>query len=121
MASAAAAATGNRRELTHAGKIAVVTGSSAATAGACFFTGYLDRKLAGGAYGGQELPKPLALGRRAKLYRPLPGDHGAHGRFDDQALNFSAELWLATHRPALAVIVVVVTLLLWLGWPVPAG
>ena len=89
--------------------------------GTRFLAAYLDRKLASDAYAGQESPKPLAPGRRDNLYQPLPGDHGAHGRFDDQALDFSAELWLATHRPVLAAIaVVVVALLLWLGWPLPA-
>jgi hypothetical protein len=32
------------------------------------------------------------------LWTPVPGDHGIHGRFDAQALAWSAQLWLTTHR-----------------------
>jgi hypothetical protein len=36
------------------------------------------------------------------LYEPVPGDHGAHGRFDDRARNSSPQLWTDLHRDSLA-------------------
>jgi NAD(P)-dependent dehydrogenase (short-subunit alcohol dehydrogenase family) len=35
------------------------------------------------------------------LFEPLPGDPGAHGRFDDQSRNSTAWTWLRLHRGAL--------------------
>ncbi len=60
--------------------------------------GFLDRKLAFEAYEGQESNKPIPPGRRDNLYEPVPGDHGAHGRFDGRAVTWSVQLWLTTHR-----------------------
>ncbi|MBK4736589.1 SDR family oxidoreductase [Noviherbaspirillum pedocola] len=60
--------------------------------------GLLDRYLARAAYGGQQSDKPVSPDRRDNLYQPVPGDHGAHGRFDDQAIPDSAQLHLVTHR-----------------------
>jgi NAD(P)-dependent dehydrogenase (short-subunit alcohol dehydrogenase family) len=76
--------------------------------------GYLDRKLAHDAFDGQQGEKPVAPDRRDNLYEPVPGDHGAHGRFDSSALNWSAQLWLTTHRWAMVLGALV--LLLLLGW-----
>ncbi len=36
------------------------------------------------------------------LYSPLPGDQGAHGRFDGEASPRSPMLWAVKHREALA-------------------
>ena len=36
--------------------------------------------------------------RPDNLYKPLPGDAGAHGRFDDRAARFSPQLWTNLHR-----------------------
>jgi NAD(P)-dependent dehydrogenase (short-subunit alcohol dehydrogenase family) len=33
------------------------------------------------------------------LYEPVPGDHGAHGDFDDRAHDRSPQLWASEHRP----------------------
>jgi hypothetical protein len=74
--------------------------------------GFLDRKLAYDAYEGQESNKPIPPGRRDNLYEPVPGDHGAHGRFDSKALTWSAQLWLTTHRWAMAIAVIVLIVLL---------
>ena len=60
--------------------------------------GFLDRKLAYEAYEGQQDEEPLPPDRQDNLYHPVPGDHGAHGRFDDRALSHSAQLWVVTHR-----------------------
>jgi NAD(P)-dependent dehydrogenase (short-subunit alcohol dehydrogenase family) len=57
--------------------------------------GLLDRIFARLAFKGQLSPLPPAT--HDNLYRPLPGDRGAHGRFDAQAKKSSAHLWAATH------------------------
>lgn len=84
--------------------------------GTKFLPGYLDRRLARQAYEGQESTKPIAPGRRDNLYQPLPGDHGAHGRFDSRALDRSTQLWLTTHPVAVAAGIVIVAVLVWLLW-----
>jgi NAD(P)-dependent dehydrogenase (short-subunit alcohol dehydrogenase family) len=63
--------------------------------------GLLDRKLAHDAYEGQ-LDMSGRAPDRDNLYEPVPGDHGAHGRFDQQAAGWSAQHWLNTHRGMLA-------------------
>jgi NAD(P)-dependent dehydrogenase (short-subunit alcohol dehydrogenase family) len=60
--------------------------------------GLLDRVLALRGYSGQQDAEPLPAERPDNLYRPVPGDHGAHGRFDDRAKPRSLQWWLATHR-----------------------
>lgn len=52
--------------------------------------GLLDRLLAKRAWSGQLTDEPLPAGRRDNLYRPVPGDRGAHGRFDARA---KADSW----------------------------
>lgn len=57
--------------------------------------GLLDRILARLGFDGQQsaLPPPV----HDNLYTPLPGDRGAHGRFDAEAAERSPHLWAATH------------------------
>jgi hypothetical protein len=74
--------------------------------------GFLDRKLAFQAYEGQESNIPIGPDRRDNLYEPVPGDHGAHGRFDDRAVSRSWQLWVTTHREIFVVIIIVILLLL---------
>ena len=62
---------------------------------------FLDHKLAHQAWDGQQSKEAAAPERRDNLYAPLPGDHGAHGRFDAKASSSDGELWLATHRTPL--------------------
>ncbi len=64
--------------------------------------GLLDRMLAKKGYSGQHTNDPLPPGRRDNLYEPVPGDHGAHGRFDARARPRSTQVWLDTHPGALA-------------------
>jgi NAD(P)-dependent dehydrogenase (short-subunit alcohol dehydrogenase family) len=64
--------------------------------------GLLDRLLGRTAVDGQHTDEPLPPGRQDNLYMPVAGDHGAHGRFDAQARSFSLQLWLDTHRSAVA-------------------
>jgi hypothetical protein len=64
--------------------------------------GLTDRYLARNAWEGQFSTESDDPGRPSNLWDPLPGDHGAHGRFDDRALDRSAQLWVTTHREGLA-------------------
>jgi hypothetical protein len=48
----------------------------------------------------------------------VPGDHGAHGRFDGIARERSSQLWLTTHRAQAAlgaVLALAVGGMAWLG------
>lgn len=71
---------------------------------------FLDRKLAFEAYEGQQSEEPLPAGRRDNLYEPLPGDRGAHGRFDDRASDWSAQFALTTRRGPLVTAAIAVLL-----------
>ena len=56
--------------------------------------GWLDRKLAHDAWEGQFAPPDAAPPpARDNLYAPLPGDAGAHGRFDASARRVSLQQW----------------------------
>jgi NAD(P)-dependent dehydrogenase (short-subunit alcohol dehydrogenase family) len=63
--------------------------------------GFLDRLLGRTAVDGQHTDEPLPPDRPDNLYAPVPGDHGAHGRFDRQARRYSVQLWMDTHRAGL--------------------
>ncbi|MGE5142145.1 MAG: SDR family oxidoreductase [Acidobacteriota bacterium] len=67
----------------------------------------LDRRLAYEAYSGQHTEQPVSPRRDDNLYAPVPGDHGAHGRFDAQAVHSSLQLWFDLHRRALGAVLVV--------------
>jgi NADP-dependent 3-hydroxy acid dehydrogenase YdfG len=69
-----------------------------AIVGTRLLAGLGDRVLASEAYRGQHTNEPLPAGRRDNLYEPVPGDHGAHGRFDARSRRRSTQLWLTTHR-----------------------
>jgi short-subunit dehydrogenase len=62
-----------------------------------------DRYLARTGYDSQQTDEPASPERRHTDYvdAPLPGDHGSHGAFDDEAKGRSPQLWLAEHRRAL--------------------
>jgi hypothetical protein len=64
------------------------------------FPGFLDRMLGRTAVDGQHTDEPLPPGRRDNLYAPVPGNHGAHGRFDELAHARSAQWTLSRHRYA---------------------
>lgn len=50
----------------------------------------------------QMTDEPADPNRPNNLYEPLPGDHGAHGRFGDRSIKFSWQLWASKHRRELA-------------------
>lgn len=64
--------------------------------------GLLDRYLARFGYRGQMSSLPAERGRPDNLFVPVPGDFGAHGRFDDRATSQSPMLWLTEHRGQIA-------------------
>ncbi|HXD56405.1 MAG TPA: SDR family oxidoreductase [Thermoleophilaceae bacterium] len=59
-----------------------------------------DRYLARTGFDSQQTDQPVNGDRPDNLFEPLPGDHGAHGEFDDRAAGSSVELWLSKHRRA---------------------
>ncbi|HSN70793.1 MAG TPA: SDR family oxidoreductase [Steroidobacteraceae bacterium] len=63
--------------------------------------GIADRVLAHQAYSGQLSHELLPPARPDNLFESVPGDHGAHGRFDAVARRRSRQLWLTMHRRAL--------------------
>lgn len=60
-----------------------------------------DHYLARNGYDAQQTDQPVDAGRPDNLFEPVPGDQAAHGPFDEQARDFSAQLWLRTHRSLL--------------------
>jgi NAD(P)-dependent dehydrogenase (short-subunit alcohol dehydrogenase family) len=66
-------------------------------------SGLMDRYLARTNIGAQEAKQPIDPAERPdNLFAPPPGDPGAHGAFDDKAHARSPQLWLTTHRGAVA-------------------
>ena len=57
-----------------------------------------DWVLARNGYGGQQTDEPEDPNRPHNLWEPLPGDRGAHGRFDGEAASFSPQLWATKHK-----------------------
>ena len=67
-----------------------------------FIPGWLDHYLARHGYTSQQTDEPQDPEAPDNLWRPVPGDAGAHGRFDAQARSFSVQLWLTRNRIWLA-------------------
>jgi NAD(P)-dependent dehydrogenase (short-subunit alcohol dehydrogenase family) len=61
----------------------------------------MDDYLAATAFDAQQRPEPVSPDRKDNLFEPVAGDHGAHGSFDDEAADSSAELWTAEHKKQL--------------------
>ena len=76
------------------------------------FPGLLDHYLARTCYKGQQTDEPRDPNQSYNLYQPVPGDHGAHGRFDDRAKKFSLQLWTDFHRDGLAAFALLGTVVL---------
>ncbi|MDP8957538.1 MAG: SDR family oxidoreductase [Actinomycetota bacterium] len=60
--------------------------------------GLLDRYLGRTGFSSQQTDEPDSRDRDFNLWDPVPGDHGAHGRFDDRAHSWSPQMWATTHR-----------------------
>jgi NAD(P)-dependent dehydrogenase (short-subunit alcohol dehydrogenase family) len=87
------AAYSNRREIN------VASTTSAAIIGNNLFPGPLDHYLAKFGYESQMTDEQEDPRRPDNLWKPLPGDHGAHGVFDDRAIGRSIALELNKRRP----------------------
>jgi NAD(P)-dependent dehydrogenase (short-subunit alcohol dehydrogenase family) len=60
--------------------------------------GLLDRYLARVGYDAQQSKEAVGSERPSNLWEPLPGDRGAHGRFEDEARETSLQFSLSRHR-----------------------
>jgi NAD(P)-dependent dehydrogenase (short-subunit alcohol dehydrogenase family) len=88
-------ASGQRREVYVGGPtVATILGDKLAS-------GLGDRYLARTGYDAQQTAEPAREDQPDNLFEPVPGDHGAHGRFDGEAKQCSAQLWATKHRRAL--------------------
>jgi NAD(P)-dependent dehydrogenase (short-subunit alcohol dehydrogenase family) len=58
----------------------------------------LDDYLAATGFASQQRPERVRPDRKDNLFEPVAGDHGAHGSFDDEAVDGSAELWVTEHK-----------------------
>ncbi len=64
----------------------------------------LDRYLAWTGYDSQQTDRPADPNRPDNLWHPLPGDHGAHGRFAARSSDRSLQTWVNERLPALALV-----------------
>lgn len=64
--------------------------------------GVIDRYLGRVGYRGQQSDEARPAGVRDNLFRPLPGDHGAHGRFGAVAKPRSMQVWASRNRAGIA-------------------
>ncbi len=99
------AADHRRRELN------VAWPASMAIIGNNFFPGYGDSYLAD-HLDDQMTDEPEDPSRPHNLWQPVAGDHGAHGRFDDRALDRSIALGLNLNRSRIGLIALAATALL---------
>ena len=61
-----------------------------------------DIYLALTGYEGQQTGDPVGPDRPDNLFEPVPGDHGAHGVFDEEAYDRSPQFWATKNRRWLA-------------------
>lgn len=86
------AAMHRRRELSvGAPTVAAIVGNKIAS-------GLFDRYLARTGYDSQQTDQPADRDRPDNLWAPLPGDHGAHGRFASRSTTSSPQAWVNEHR-----------------------
>jgi NAD(P)-dependent dehydrogenase (short-subunit alcohol dehydrogenase family) len=64
---------------------------------------YADHYLAEHGYDSQQHDGAEDPNRPDNLYQPFPGDHGAHGAFDERAKTWSVEAWTEENAGKLAV------------------
>jgi short-subunit dehydrogenase len=62
-----------------------------------------DIYLARTAYSGQQTNERVSPDRPSNLFKPVPGDRGSHGIFDEQAHSRSPQLWATKNRSWLAI------------------
>jgi NAD(P)-dependent dehydrogenase (short-subunit alcohol dehydrogenase family) len=89
------AAAHRRREISVGGSTAI------AIWGNKFASALGDRYLARTGFDSQQTDAPADPDRPDNLWHPLPGDHGAHGRFADRSWNSSPQTWMNEHASAI--------------------
>ena len=62
----------------------------------------VDYVLAKTGFDGQMTSEPESPDRQDNLWEPIPGDHGAHGPFENQSWSMSPEFWAAKNKLPLA-------------------
>ena len=80
-------------------EVNVTAMTSAVVIGNNFVPGFADHYLARNGYDSQMTEEPEDPNRPDNLWGPLPGDHGAHGVFDDRAKPHSLALEANKKRP----------------------
>jgi NAD(P)-dependent dehydrogenase (short-subunit alcohol dehydrogenase family) len=60
---------------------------------------FADWYLARTGYQGQQAPQLHEPMIGPNLYEAVPGDHGAHGAFDDRSMTITPQTWAIRHRP----------------------
>jgi hypothetical protein len=73
-----------------------------------------DWYLAKRGYSAQQTDELKTQERPDNLLSPLPGDHGAHGRFDKSATSFSLQLWFSLNRKVIGTLVMALGTVLFL-------
>jgi NAD(P)-dependent dehydrogenase (short-subunit alcohol dehydrogenase family) len=76
-------------------------------------SGLLDRYLAKTGYDSQQTDEPADPHRPDNLWHPLPGDHGAHGRFAGRSVHRSLQTWMNERLPVVALTVAGCAALVW--------
>jgi hypothetical protein len=72
--------------------------------------GLIDHFLGRTGYDLQQYHGTEDPGRMHNLWKPVPGDHGAHGNFEKRAKGWSAQWWMSQHRGSIALIIAALTL-----------
>jgi len=71
--------------------------STIVIAGNKLLPGLGDWYLAKTGYDSQQTDEPVEENRPDNLYEPVPGDHGAHGDFEEESHEESPQLWATEH------------------------
>jgi hypothetical protein len=88
-----AASRGDQREIFVGGPTVL------AVEGTKFLPGLADRYLAATAFDSQMTEKPMDPDRPDNLFVPVPGDYGAHGRFETNGKKIAKSAWVSP-RPS---------------------
>jgi hypothetical protein len=83
-------------------EISVGAPTAAAIWGNKLAASLMDRYLARTGYESQQTDQPADPARADNLWEPVPGDHGAHGRFGSRTTRWSPQTWMNEHLPTLA-------------------
>jgi hypothetical protein len=68
-----------------------------------FFASLLDRYLGRTGFAAQQTDEPRPADQPDNLWKPVAGDHGAHGTFGARSRSHSLQTWLNLHRAAVGV------------------